>query len=149
MVSSYAKKADGYWLGEQAARLGLRKEFAPHGDPLMAKQRDDLNKTEAQRRRDNDTNKNEKHHVKTQKPTTDAPAPALKPPPHMRGNVSSSPSLQLGPASSINPAQSDGLKAQRNAAFAKIASPNAQTDTSAQKPRLSQTYNRSAPSQSP
>lgn len=150
MVKSHANTVNGYWLGEQAAKLGLRREFEYNRDPLMAAQLNDLSKSEAERRR---ATSPPSPAAKVETRTIDKPAPALKPPAHMRGRSQALPSLSPSPG---------GLRAQRDAAFAaadrtqeqarQSLEPHASPDRApAQNEGLSRTYNATShtPSQSP
>lgn len=144
MVKSYADKVNGYWLGEQAAALGLRMQFDRNRDPLMARQMDDAQKSEAERRR---AVANENPPSQQNKRKVDKPAPALKPPVHMRGGP------QPAPAPSPQP-QTGGLIAQRDAAFADAAKAQARDSPDqalAQGAGLTQDYNAQShtPSQQP
>ncbi len=82
--TSYIKLIEGLWLQRQAgiALPEIYGNFEFARDPAIAAQRRDLEKTEAQRREESgDSGRVQK--TKTVK--ADKPAPALKPPPHMRG----------------------------------------------------------------
>ncbi|MGB6229104.1 MAG: hypothetical protein WBF53_03130 [Litorimonas sp.] len=100
MVSSYANIADGPWLGEQAARLGLRVQFDRGSDPLTERADSEPKDTQGKTRK------------------ADKPEPALKPPPHMRRGIA-----QLPVKITENTSEQHGLKAQRDAAFSNIPSP--------------------------
>lgn len=112
MVKPYANQVNGYWLGEQAAKLGLRNQFERNRDPLMARQLDDAQKSEAERRR---AVANENPLGKKTKRKVDKPAPTLKPPAHMRGGQSHA------PVPSPNGSTNSSLKAQRDVVFASAA----------------------------
>ncbi len=84
--TSYSKMIEGGWLQMQAreALPDLYSDFDRNRDPSIAAQRDDLKKTEAQRREESGDGGRVQ---KTRHKHTDKPAPANKPPPHMRGAV--------------------------------------------------------------
>ena len=90
MVKSYTNQVHGGWLKAQAqaALPKIGREFDVNRDPDIAAQRRDLDKTEAQRREEQggDGGRTQKPNVKP----NDKPAPALKPPPHMRGSPGAS-----------------------------------------------------------
>lgn len=111
MVKSYANKVDGFWLGDQAAKLGLRNQFERNRDPLAARRLDDQGKTEAQRR--GEQTGDGKIPAKKQTRKTDELTPELKPPPHMRAGVPTSGRWQW-------------LSEQQQAAFANIPDPQKQ-----------------------
>jgi len=84
--TSHAKTTEGGWLQRQACEAlpDLYSDFDGNRDPAIAAQRRDLQKTEAQRREES----GDDGRVQKIKPLkTDKPAPALKPPLHMRGAV--------------------------------------------------------------
>ncbi|SDG50903.1 hypothetical protein [Thalassobaculum litoreum] len=99
---SHARDIKGPWLNAEVMNRTpqVHTAFDRSRDPMIARQLDDLEKTESQRRGESDGPVRE-----FSKPAArqDKPEPALKPPPHMRGR-----------------ADRDGwLTAERSAAFAR------------------------------
>lgn len=145
MVKSHANSVNGYWLGEQAAAIGLRMQFERNRDPIMAAQLDDAQKSEAERRRavkDNTPSSNATIR------SNDKPAPALRPPAYKRGGHYNTPvpsPAGMGDSS---------LKAQRDLAFtsaAKASARDSPENTPTLNDGLSRAYNAQShtPSQSP
>lgn len=99
---SDAKRTIGHWLASKMLQRlpQVRREFDRNRDPLIARQLDDMAKTEKQRRDETDARG---HFISRKK--HDQPEPALKPPQHMRGDAD----------------QEGWLLAQRDAAFAHAA----------------------------
>lgn len=145
MVKSYADKVNGYWLGEQAAALGLRMQFERNRDPLMARQLDDAQKSEAERRR---AVANENPPSQQNKRNVDKPTRTLKPPAHMRGGQSHA------PVPSPDGSTDNSLKAQRDVVFASAAKASARSspdNAPSLNDGLSRAYNAQShtPSQNP
>lgn len=99
---SGAKRTIGQWLASKVlSRIPqVRREFDLNRDPLIARQLDDMAKTEKQRRDETD---GRGYYIPRKK--QDKPEPAFKPPQHLRGDAD----------------REGSLLAQRDAAFARAA----------------------------
>lgn len=99
---SDAKRTIGHWLASKVlSRIPqVHREFDRNRDPLIARQLDDMAKTEKQRRDETGTRG---YFIPRKK--QDKPEPVLKPPQHMRGDAD----------------QEGWLLAQRDAAFVRAA----------------------------
>ena len=126
MVRSYANQAQGGWLSDQvqAALPNLNRQFAENRDPLAARQLADTGKSEKQRRDEQSSGGAANDKAQSQRRKTDKPAPALKPPPHMRG-------------------QTGWLRAQQRAAFDNIPAEKARDAPQRDRPTRYQGHNQS------